>query len=307
MMDVVASFARGIGRRSWIWTAMCVVVCAALASRMVASIIEGATLTDQEIAPVIPVVAQPAPPPPAPRPSGDGLVARDMFCSTCTPAPPPTTDGPMIAGDDVPLTTLPLVLVATTLGREPFATVRDDHIGSQGAYGERDPLPGAGPVTHIGATYVDFENPIAKRVERVSLRGAAVAVVATPAPATPETAAASPYADRVRKVDDTHYEVERGLVRDLVGSAGKPQPGMRVMPYTKDGKLAGVRIVAAKPDSVAGLLGLKPGDTLGAINGMAIDSIDRMLEVYSKLEDLNRVTIDGTRGGKPMELEYALR
>ncbi len=306
MMDVVTSVARGVGRRSWIWTVMCVVVCAALASRTVANIIEGLALTDAEIAPAIPPVVAPPPPPPAARPTGDGLVARDMFCSSCAPAPA-AADGPMVAGDDVPMTTLPLVLVATTLGHEPFATVRDDHSGSQGAYGERDPLPGAGPIAHIGATYVDFENPIAKRIERVSLRGAAVAVVAPPVAARTAAAAASPYADRVRKVDDTHFEVERGLVRDLVGSAGKPLPGMRVMPYSKDGKLAGVRIVAAKPDSVAGMLGLKPGDTLGAINGMAIDSLDHMLEVYSKLEDLNSVTIDGARAGKPMQLQYALR
>ena len=139
MMDVVTSFARGIGRRSWILTGMCVVVCAALASRVVANIVEGAALTDAEVAPVIPrVAATPAAPPP-PRPSGDGLVARDMFCSSCAPGPV-VVDGPMVAGDQVPMTTLPLVLVATTLGREPIATVRDDHSGSQGAYGERDPL-----------------------------------------------------------------------------------------------------------------------------------------------------------------------
>jgi hypothetical protein len=307
MMDVVASFARGVGRRSWLWTVVCVVVCAALASRIAADIVEGQALTDREVAPVVPHVAAPPPPAPVARPTGAALVDRDMFCSSCAPATAPVASGPMVAGDAVPMTTLPLILVATTLGREPIATIRDDHSGSQGAYGERDPLPGAGPVTHIGATYVDFENPVAQRIERVSLRGAAAVAVVDAKPAPGPEVAASPYADRVRKVDDSHYEVERGLIRDLVGAASKPMPGMRVMPFSKDGKLAGVKIVSARPDSVAGMLGLKSGDTLGAVNGMAIDSIDRMLEVYSKLDDLNRVTLDGTRGGKPMQLDYALR
>ncbi|HTJ43505.1 MAG TPA: type II secretion system protein GspC, partial [Kofleriaceae bacterium] len=297
-----------IVKRPWIGVAVCVLVCAALAAQAVGHVIEAQVLAASPNAPKIPRVIDPTPAPAAPAidrvAEGTTLVSRDMFCSSCAPvAPPKPEPGGVETG--VPLTSLPFILIATSLGHDPIATVRDDHSGSQGAFALGETLPGAGSITRIGATYVDFMNPAASREERVSLLAVATGGPPQPQPVTTQTAGA--FDDRVRKVDDTHFEVTRSLIKELVGAAGKPVPGVRMMPMSKDGKLSGVRVLSARPDSVAGALGLKSGDTLGAVNGVQIDSLDKMLEVYSKIDELNVVAIDGTRGGKPITFEYKLR
>lgn len=309
MLDAARTFAWRVLRRPWIGVVVCVLVCAVLAAQAVGHVIEAQVLGASRTSPKLPVIASAAPAAAAPvidrGAQGSSLVTRDMFCSACSAVvdPKPIPGGGDGAG--VPLTTLPLVLVATSLGHDPIATVRDDRSGSQGAFSLGEPLPGAGEITRIGATYVDFVNPAASREERVSL----LALLAAPPPPPPgaQPATADAFADRVRKVDDTHYEVARGLIKDLVGAAGKPVPGVRMIPISKDGKLAGIRVLSARPDSIAGALGLKSGDTLAAVNGVPIDSLDKMLEVYSKIDELDVVAIDGTRQGKPMTFEYKLR
>jgi type II secretory pathway component PulC len=313
MFDSFAFVATKLARRPWIAVVVCVLVCALFAARAVGHVIEAQMLGDARTAPAIPRI-EPAPVVTAavadPRAQGRGLVDRDMFCSTCGPALPPPGEVVQAEGGEIALTSLPLVLVATSLGHQPIATVRDDRSGSQGAYYVGEALPGAGAITKIGATYVDFVNTATSKEERVSLIAAAAktaAVTTTTAGPAPAASADNPYADRIKKLDDTRYEVARDLVKELVGAAGKPLPGVRMVPASKDGKLAGIRVLQARPDSIAGQLGLRGGDTLAAVNGIAIDSIDKMLEVYSKLDNMNAVTIDGTRGGKPISWEYKLR
>jgi hypothetical protein len=309
MLRSIGSFAWRVARRPWLGVSVCVLVCSLLAAQAVGHVIEARVLPAAATAPKIPTIAAPAPvaAPVVDRGArGTSLVERDMFCSSCAPVVTPPTPGGTDDPGGVPLTSLPLVLVATSLGHEPVATVRDDRSGSQGAYVIGQELPRAGEITHIGATYVDFVNAETSREERVSLLAAAAAPPKGPDPTATATADA-PFADRVRKIDDTTYEVERSLVKELVGSAGKPVAGVRMMPIAKDGKLAGVRVLSARADSVAAALGLKSGDTLGAVNGVAIDSIDKMLEVYTKLDNTNVVAIDGTRGGKPITWQYHLR
>jgi hypothetical protein len=308
MLDLLRRLGWRVARRPWLGAVVCVLVCAVLAAQAVGHVIEARALSASRTSPRIPVVAEPAPIASAPvdrGAQGRSLVARDMFCSACVAIEDPKPIG-AADGQGVPLTSLPLVLVATSLGHDPIATVRDDRTGSQGAYVVGEPLLGAGEITRIGATYVDFVNPQASREERVSLLALAAAKPTDPAP-QPAAADADPFADRVRKVDDTHFEVARGLIKDLVGAAGKPVPGVRMIPISKDGKLAGVKVLSARTDSVAGALGLRSGDTLGAVNGVPIDSLDKMLEVYSKIDELNVVAIDGTRQGKPITFEYKLR
>jgi type II secretory pathway component PulC len=309
MLRSIGAFGLRWVKRPWILVAVCVLVCSALAAKAVGHVIEAQVLSDSRTAPRVPQVEAPASAPAAPRvdrgAQGSSLVTRDMFCSTCAPPPPP---GPGVVdpAGGIPLTSLPLVLIATSLGHQPIATVRDDRSGSQGAFEVGESLPGSGEITKIGATYVDFVNAASSREERISLL--ALASSQPPPPPPPGAPPAdAPYADRVKKIDDTRYEVDRSLVKELVAAAGKPVPGVRMIPVSKDGKLAGIRVLSARPDSIAGVLGLKGSDTLNAVNGVPIDSLDKMLELYSKMDDMNVVTIDGTRGGKPISWQYTMR
>src|SRR5204862_6864310 len=107
--------------------------------------------------------------------------------------------------------------------------------------------------------------------------------------------------DRIRKIDDTTFEVDRTLVRELV-SGDMKLAGARIIPISKDGKLDGLRLFGVKPGGLAASLGLANSDVLQAVNNTKIESANTLLDLYAQLEKLDTVTVDGTRKGKPLSL-----
>src|SRR5262249_31319217 len=115
-----------------------------------------------------------------------------------------------------------------------------------------------------------------------------------------------PWAERVKKIDDHTFEVDRALVRELASGATKPG-AMRIMPVSENGTLTGLRVFGAQPGSLASALGLKNGDVLTAINNQPIKSVQTLIDMYSQLDQLTYVELAGTRGGKPLALDLRLR
>jgi membrane-associated protease RseP (regulator of RpoE activity) len=282
-------------RRTWLVALAAVIVCAAFAAHAVGSLVEAAYLDSvpPRQAPLhdIQVTA------PAGTRSRDGgpLVARNMFCSTCEP---PGEPGP------TNLFKPDAILIATSVGADPRATLRVPATEVQGSWGLGDTVPGVGRIERIGFVSID----VADGARRATLSlfdtssgGRGDASAATPAPA-----AADPFDGRVRKIDDHTFEVDRSLVRDLVGGSVNAA-GARISPITKDGKLDGLRLGGVRPGSPAASLGLRNGDVLQAINDTKIESANTLLTFYSQLEQLSNVTLDGTRAGKPLSLTLRLK
>lgn len=295
---LVKAALHGLSRRFWIVGAATVTVCAVLAARAAGQVVEARYLTDAPRAPTLPRVEQQAPPPPAQPVTGNAalLVERNMFCSDCGSAGDPEPGATAAS-------TLPLVLIATSLGREPWATVRNSETGAQGAFGVGDRIPHVGAVAHVAGTWIEVMNDAAGRVERIELLAAAGAA-GTPKAPTPASPA-SPYADRVKAIDDHTFEVDRQLVRDLV-SGGKVE-GVFIRPQTKDGQLQGIKVVTARASSIAAAIGLKSGDLIEGIDGKKIEGANQLIDMLAKLDDISTVTLDGTRKGAAMSIELRLR
>ena len=287
-------------RRTWLVALATVLACAAFAARAVTSFVE-ASYVDEAAArqPHWPPLPHAVPQPTSTTaPDASALVTRNMFCSTCAPEPGP---GPTDSFRP------DAVLIATSVGAEPRATLRVNATEAQGSWGVGDVVPGVGRIERVGFTSIDIvEVADPKRHGTLSLfdtitGGRSEASAATPAPAT-----ADPFADRVRKIDDRTYEVDRSLVRELVGgSVGSA--GTRMVPITKEGKLEGLKLVGVRSGSVAAALGLRPGDVVQAVNNTKIESANTLLTMYSQLDQLSDVELSGTRGGKPMTLTLRLR
>ncbi|MEZ4368301.1 MAG: PDZ domain-containing protein, partial [Kofleriaceae bacterium] len=64
---------------------------------------------------------------------------------------------------------------------------------------------------------------------------------------------------------------------------------------------------AIKPSSAFAKLGFSNGDTLHAINGFELTSMDKALEMYTKLREANALQVEVTRRGKPVTLNYTIR
>jgi S1-C subfamily serine protease len=91
--------------------------------------------------------------------------------------------------------------------------------------------------------------------------------------------------------------------------SGAVRPGgARILPVTDGaGQLAGLRIAGAGAGSIAAAIGLRNGDVLAEINGKHIESANTLIDVYGRLDELNTVELDGTRGKQPLALTLRLR
>jgi general secretion pathway protein C len=115
-----------------------------------------------------------------------------------------------------------------------------------------------------------------------------------------ESATASAYADRVRKIDDTSFEVDQALIPELITSPNKV--GARVRPSAEGFKLFGVQ-----KGGLADAVGLRSGDAIQAVNGMTLKTPDEVLAAYAKIKDLKHVEVAIQRAGKPVTLRYDAR
>jgi general secretion pathway protein C len=300
-----------IKRYFWVLGAITVMVCSVFAAKATSHVVEAKFLGDPDHAPKVAVVA-PSPATPVKQvrsKDGQPLASRNMFCSECTPAAITVSSDP----SSVQNTSLPLQLLATTIGVaevDSFATVVNTENQRQGAFSVGDLIPGAtGKLVAIRFQYIDFENN--GHLERLTLLGVAPPPVVAAAP----VAAADGDKDDmqaavdngVKKIDDTHYEIDRSLVDKVLANPMGVAKGARVVPAIKDGKPDGFKLYSIRPNSVFAKLGLTNGDTLQGINGMELTSADKALEIYTKLREATTLQVDVQRRGKPLTLNYGIR
>jgi hypothetical protein len=288
----------GLFRRTWVFALMATLACAVFAASAVAALVEASYLAPSAEAASLPAAPQASPKPVKRTLDGGALVSRNIFCSSCTPSVDVT--GP--ADFFVPQA----ILIATSVGLDPRATIRVPASEAQGSYGIGDQLPGIGTIDRIGWRSVDVLDHDGRR-GRLDLLGVGAAVATTGAATPDATAAADPIMSRIKKIDDHTFEVDRELVRDLVSGTVKPG-GMRILPLSgKDGALEGLRVFGVKDTALAGMVGLKNGDIMTSINNKQIKNAQSLLDVYAQLDTLNTVEIDGKRGDKPLGLTLRLR
>lgn len=297
-------------RYFWVFGGLVVMVCAILGAKAVNHYIEAKFLSDSKKAKSS-KRAQPKKASTEKKASkkGEPLASRNMFCAECLP-PEPDEDE-VVDGDTVPLTKLPLQLVATNVSSKDqysFATIRNTETERQGAYWIGDVVPDAGPIEAIRGKHVDFRNN--KRLERVSL-------LSKDAPQPKRTVAKkrSGKTDElsakldagIKKLGDNEYEIDRSLVDELLENPMSVAKGARIVPSVKNGKANGFKLYAIRPSSVYAKLGMKNGDTIHAVNGFELTTPDKALEVYSKVKESNNLEINVTRRGKSVSIKYGIR
>jgi general secretion pathway protein C len=120
----------------------------------------------------------------------------------------------------------------------------------------------------------------------------------TPAPAQGARAAAPPAAPASRAA----LTIEQAR-RDPAALMRRVQ----VVPVLADGKLAGVRLSAGTDVALLEQVGLQQGDVVTAVNGMAVDSVERGRQIMDSLGNANSVRVTVLRNGKPTEVTVGLR
>ncbi|HTM21107.1 MAG TPA: type II secretion system protein GspC [Kofleriaceae bacterium] len=308
-----------VRRYFWVTSVLAVILCSALAAKAVNHWLEGRYLADRaepgKAPAMLPSATAPRPSEATQNKSGDTLVSRNIFCSECAP-PEPTNPVATDSEGLPPLTQLTLTLVATNLALDEnwsFATIRNDTTQSRGAYRKGDIIPDAGEVTLVTGKYVVFKNTKnSNALERIALFGSAPP---KPVAVAEESGEPKPKGDDllaeveagIKKVDDSNFEVDRGLVDKALANPMAFAKGARVVPAIKNGKPNGFKLYAIRPNSAFAKLGLMNGDTVTGVNGMEITTAEKGLEIYQKVREQNNISISVTRRGKPVTINYTIR
>lgn len=291
--------ARWLRSRFWVIYATAAALCVVLGAGAWRNLSEASAL---DLPPPLPDTPVPVQRTAAPRAKdGAELAARNMFCSTCEPGDP--TPEPM---PDAPAGPLPLELIATNVANNDagsFATIRHTATEQLGAYSPGDPVLGLGQLELVRGDHVVLVDGAGRR-STLKL-GAAPAEQETRRPPQRASAAASgaddPLADSVKQIDDTHFELDRGLITRAITDP-RMLAGARVQP-TKEG----VRLFGIRSGSPLSTIGLRNGDRIVAANGKELTSPDKILEVYGALKEARNVELTVERGGSTVTLSYTMR
>jgi len=82
---------------------------------------------------------------------------------------------------------------------------------------------------------------------------------------------------------------------------------VRVEPYMKDGKPAGLLVNDIVPDSIFERMGLLDGDIVQAVNNRRIKNPDDVVSFYQGLKSASRLSLLVTRDGRRKVLNYNIR
>lgn len=111
--------------------------------------------------------------------------------------------------------------------------------------------------------------------------------------------------DTGRKGDgenDLHYTISKQYLTNQLQDMNSILRTVFISPHYDNGNFIGYRISRLADSSPLTKVGIKKGDILVQINGQTLDSPNKMLELFSKIDDLTAATIDILRNGQKKTL-----
>jgi type II secretory pathway component PulC len=282
----------GVSRRVWATEMVGIVVVAGLAGHATSRLIAAAFL------PHVEPLASRAPPARRPRPVPpdkpiDGIVGRNVFCSTCGGAAPIERIPPRL--------TLLAIMFAPppSDGRCSVAIVRDDEAGVAGPYGVGARLGGA-TIVAIEQVRVVLD-PGDGELEFLWLLSGA-------APPPPDERHAPPrsFRDVVKKTGAHGYEIRRAALEPIL-TGGTLAQLARIVPETRDGQPVGLRLLGVGRDGPLAAIGLAESDVLLEVNGRSIATPGAALAAYTTFRTSSHVSLLVERAGARIRMDYAIR
>jgi general secretion pathway protein C len=114
-------------------------------------------------------------------------------------------------------------------------------------------------------------------------------------------------AARIRKTGERRWEIPRETLNKVLGKTTLIARAARIAPHVKNGKPAGFKLLRVGRGRFYDVLGLRRGDVINAINGHALTTPSKALEIYTKLRRASHISLSFTRRGKTVTHEYVIR
>ena len=309
----------------WILNLVTITLCAVFAAGAAGRLVEGAI--SKMAAKKVSIAPPPMDPSLATATQRDisKVLSRNVFCSTCKPLVESKVENTESTGNGedakpgAPVkTSLNLKLVATMVSDEnkaySFAAILNITKSKTRMFSIGTKIEGA-TITDIMKRRVMLDN--AGRNEYLDLLDEGPATTAAaPAPPPPRFSkyrmprgmkGLEEVAKGIRKTGEGKYEIRRSALNKVLGNTTLLARSARIVPSVRNGKPNGFKLYAIRPGSLYSLLGMFNGDTISAINGHAITTPDKALEVYTKLRSASHLSITFNRRGKTLSHDYTIR
>jgi general secretion pathway protein C len=114
-------------------------------------------------------------------------------------------------------------------------------------------------------------------------------------------------ASKIHKISDTEYNIERSVVDEILEKQAELMKYTRLRPIKEGDKVVGMRVSRVREGTLFGVLGLKNGDQISSINGFDLTDPQRALEAYGKLRTADKLTLNISRNGAPVSMNYNIQ
>jgi general secretion pathway protein C len=200
---------------------------------------------------------------------------------------------------DAPETALNLTLkgiLAYGSERSSRALIADGS-GKERPYGVGDDIPGGATLKAIHADRVILER--SGRFETLRLErgksGSSVATISTPTVSQPSVATR---AGEARTLGE--------LRNELLKEPAKASQYVRLQPVYAEGKLQGYRIYPGANRTLFQSAGLRAGEMVTSVNGVALDDAAKALQLLGDLRDVSQLSLTLERGGETRSINLNL-
>ncbi len=233
------------------------------------------------------------------------ILERNLFNASLLAPPAPERPEPEIQ-EELEATKLPLTLIGTVASPDPrvaWAAIQDLQERKTLVVQVDDPVKRGATVMAIERRRVVLlENgkPRELRLDDDNEPILKPKVANRRAPRRPKRAAKrqDARAERLKRLADNRYEVERDTVEDTIRNPASLFSQAQIQPKYEDGEMVGMQVNAIKPGSLFEEIGIESGEIITEVNGISITSPEESGKILAEFAEAPELTVvlDGDSG-----------
>ena len=198
-------------------------------------------------------------------------------------------------GSAAPVPRSNIILLGTVAGlNRPLVLIRN---GSESA------------ILHLGDTLPDGGKVIAIARQLLKLRypdGSEQTILPPEIPSEEGAASAPATTPSIRGGSDNRFAITRAEAEKARSNLGELMKQARMEPHVVNGKTDGFEVKMIRPNTIFTALGLQVGDIVKEVNGLALDSPEKALQIFQQLREAQHIVVAVVRNNAPLSLEYNL-
>ena len=208
------------------------------------------------------------------------------------------------------LSTLPLNLIGTLVHSDPAKSIAAIEVKSKsltGSYVTGAEVEGLAKIEKVERGIVYIRNLNTSALEYIELKNANK--VSFDASKTTAAVSAAPASKDVQQLGNNTFQIKRSDLLKYTNDLSSVLMQARAVPNRdpNTGEINGFRILDMQDGSIFQQLGLQRMDVLKGVNGEAIDSVQKAMELYNTLKNGNQVKLQVERGGKIESMTYDVK